>query len=182
MATTADFYLWPLMFFTAMTLVVVTAYDIDHMIIPHEFVYTLLGLVVWYLVYGWWNGSLEISDIGWRFLAGVGASGFFYALWWYSGGRWLGLGDAKLAFPLAMMVGVSLVFSLVVLAFWIGAIISLTIILYQQLKKRGQTHLRFLSTPLTIKSEVPFAPFLVLSFVCTFWFGVNVLDWFVYAF
>lgn len=181
LATTADGYLWPLMFGLAMVLVVVTVYDIDHMIIPHEFVYALIGLSALYLGYGWWGNELSLLDMLWRLGAGLGASFFFYALWWYSDGRWLGLGDAKLAFPLGVLVGPAAVFSLIVLAFWVGAALSLMLLMWQKLKKRGQPHLRFLPAELTMKSEVPFAPFLILSFILVFWGQVDVLDWFVYV-
>lgn len=173
---------WPLMFILAMTLVVVIVYDIDHMIIPHEFVYTLLLLAFIYLGYGWWSGGILSLDILWYGLSGLGVGSFFFALWWYSDGRWLGLGDAKLAVPLGILSGPTLSFSLIVLAFWIGTLISLSLILYQYLKKRGQPHLRFLLPTFTMKSEVPFAPFLVLAFICTFWFKVNILNWFSYVF
>lgn len=181
LATTANVYLWPLMSLLAMILVVVTVYDIDHMIIPHEFVASLCIIAVLYLGYGWWSGELLPISIMWHGVAGVGAGLFFYVLWWYSDGRWIGLGDAKLALPLGVLTGPTLVFSLVVLAFWIGTIISLGVMAFRYLKKRGQPHLRFLTTNLTMKSEVPFAPFLVLAFICTFWLGVNVLDWFSYV-
>mgnify|MGYP003395011521 CR=1 FL=1 len=74
-------------------------------------------------------------------------------------------GDAKLAFPLGVTVGLGGVFSMVVLSFWIGAGVSLILLGLQRLLKRGKPALHFLSSPLTIKSEVPFAPFLILGFL-----------------
>lgn len=181
LVTTANLHLWPLMFILAMTLVVVTVYDIDHMIIPHEFVHTLLLIGTAFLGYLWWFGQLLPLDILWYVVAGLGAGAFFFILWWYSGGRWLGLGDAKLAVPLGLMVGPTLVFSMVVLAFWVGTILSLLFLLWHYLQKRGKPHLRFVSSPLTMKSEVPFAPFLVAGFSLTFWGGVDVITWFSYV-
>ena len=54
---------------------------------------------------------------------------------------------------------------MVVFSFWIGACISLVLLGVERLSKKWKTHLHFLSTPLTIKSEVPFGPFLIVSTV-----------------
>jgi len=39
-----------------------------------------------------------------------------------------------------------------------------------------------MATPLTIKSEVPFAPFLILGFLAVYLFDIDVLQLFAYVF
>jgi leader peptidase (prepilin peptidase) / N-methyltransferase len=170
------------MFILAMLCVVIIFYDIDHYIIPDEFVY---GIWILFALYGgmlWQEYGFDLQMFAGMVLAGLLAGIFFFILWWYSAGTWLGFGDVKLIIPLGMFVGMSHIFSFIVLSFWIGAGISLLLLGYQYFKKRGQQHLRFFHSGFTMKSEVPFAPFLVISFVMTFWLKIDILDWFVYVF
>ena len=155
--------------------VVIVVYDIRHTIIPDE-----LTLMV---------GAVALIFLGYEFiltkdvvltlmsvLAGSSASFFFWGLWFISKGKWIGFGDAKLALPLGMMVGLGGVFSMVVLSFWIGAAISLTLLGFERALKRGKTNLHFLRSPLTIKSEVPFAPFLIAGFLLVQFLHADIFD------
>jgi leader peptidase (prepilin peptidase) / N-methyltransferase len=175
-----DMYLWPLLFVLMATLVVVSVYDLAHFIIPDAFVVFLIGLASLYLGYEVYLTG-DYRALLWNVLAASIAFLFFAGLWWYSGGRWLGFGDAKLAVPLALFVGIVGVFSMLTLSFWIGTIISVGILGWQKYGSRGQLGFRLRNRPLTIKSEVPFAPFLILGFLVVFLFGVDVLTWFSYA-
>lgn len=176
-----DMLLWPLLFWLMAVLVVVAVYDLYHFVIPNEFVWTL-GVIALLLGGYQWYQWRDLWLIGGNILAAFLAFSFFAGLWWYSSGRWLGFGDAKLAVPLAFMVGITQVFSMLVISFWIGAVLSLVFMGYQRYNKRGQLRLRFLGSPLTIKSEVPFAPFMILGFLVVYFLHSNVLDLFVYAF
>jgi prepilin signal peptidase PulO-like enzyme (type II secretory pathway) len=175
-----DIYLWPLLLTLMATLVVVSVYDLAHFIIPDVFVVFLSVLAVLYVGYGV-TQSGDYVLLLWNALAALLAFLFFAGLWWCSNGRWLGFGDAKLAIPLAFMVGILGVFSMLTMAFWIGTIISVLILGWQKYGKGGQFGLGLGARPLTIKSEVPFAPFLILGFLAVFLFDVDVLTWFSYA-
>ncbi len=156
-------------------LVVIIVYDYYHLIIPDRTVLWLLALAAGWLGYEVWLG-MSWATLGSTIAVALAGGSVFAFLWLISKGRWIGLGDAKLAVPLGMIVGISGVFSLVVFSFWVGALISLAILTGQALVRRGQPHLRFLSQPLTIKSEVPFAPFLVISFWLIYFFGFDALE------
>lgn len=160
---TVDSALLLLYFFLMSLFVLIIVYDIRHTIIPDEFTATVFAVSVAYILYEYSKLPL-LTEVMWHLVSGLVAAGFFWILWYMSKGRWLGFGDVKLAVPLGIMVGISGVFSMIVLSFWIGAAISLTLLALQRLLKRGKTRLRFLSTTLTIKSEVPFAPFLIAGF------------------
>ncbi len=158
-------------------LILITVYDIRHTIIPDELTLALLGLAVFKILF-LPNGTLEIASISsilFSLLAGAGASFFFYLLWKVSEGRWLGLGDAKLAFPLGMIAGTGAV-SMVVLSFWIGAGISIALLGVKKIMESGTTSLRFPMGRLTIHSEVPFAPFLILGFLLATLFHADIFQ------
>jgi leader peptidase (prepilin peptidase) / N-methyltransferase len=174
-------WLWPLAWTLVSLLVVILVYDINHMVIPDSLVIAATVLAVIHLSYDWYLVG-SITNILYSVLAGAIAYGFFAALWKYSAGRWLGYGDAKLALPLGLMVGWPGVFSMLVLSFWVGTIISLSMLGYQQYRRRrGQQRLRFLTQPLTMKSEVPFAPFLIVGFLLVYICGVDVLSLIAYG-
>lgn len=144
--------------------VLIIVYDMRHTIIPDELT-VLMGVVVCMMLgYLWWMLLLSGVDMVWHVVAGGIVTFFFWGLWFVSKGRWIGLGDAKLALPLGVLVGIEGIFSMVVFSFWIGACISLILMAIGNILKKGKTHLRFFPTPITIKSEVPFAPFLIAGF------------------
>ena len=153
--------------------VLVLVYDLLHTIIPDTFVvgmsliaFALSGVDYWYT-----------DDVYALLLRALGAATgflFFASLWMLSQGRWIGLGDAKLAIPLGLVASFPAMISVIVLSFWIGALVSIVLIVLQHLLKRGQHRLPFLRTSLTIKSEVPFAPFLIAGFLLVHFYAFNV--------
>lgn len=159
---------------------VITVYDIKHFVIPNAFV-ALTGLLsVGYLAMVFIDGH-TIDKLIPFVVSGLIASSFYGSLWLVSKGQWIGLGDAKLALPLAMMLTAYQTFSFVVLSFWVGAVISVVLLFLQYIIRRGQTNLHFFGVPLTIKSEVPFAPFLLVAFILVFYFNIDVLSFFAVA-
>lgn len=160
----SDLFLTLLYGVLASFLVVILIYDIRHTIIPDELTIAVSGIVLMLIGYEYLQAG-DIVMIGERLLSGFGAGLFFWGLWYASKGRWIGLGDAKLALPLGALAYGLGAFSMVVFSFWIGACISLILLGVERLSKKWKTHLHFLSTPLTIKSEVPFAPFLIAGFL-----------------
>ncbi len=143
-------------------LVVITVYDLYHFIIPDRLTAILLGTVAAFLGYQYWLGIINLTELGGGVVAAVGGAFFFYLLWFVSKGKWIGFGDVKLAVPLGLLVGPAYVFSFVVFSFWIGALISVAILGYGRWS-RGKAHLHLPGKALTMKSAVPFAPFLVAS-------------------
>lgn len=160
-------------------LMVIFVYDLYHFIIPDGLTLTLTGLVLGQLLGEGAVGNLGLPQIGATLVAAVLGASFFLFLWFVSRGRWLGFGDVKLAVPLGLLVGPSLVFSFVVYSFWVGAAVSLGLMLWQHIK-RGQSRLRKLPQGLTIKSAVPFAPFLIIAALIVVFTQSNVLSLFTF--
>ena len=170
-----DFVLLSLNLLLGAILIAVVVYDIRHTIIPTELTLGILGAAVFYVLLSIIRSDEILSTLGTHILGGVVSTLFFWSLWKVSNGRWIGLGDAKLAFPLGVIVGFQGAISMLVFSFWIGAGISLALIGLQQLLKTGKRHLPILQSPLTIKSEIPFAPFLVLGFLSAHVFHFDII-------
>lgn len=161
-------------------LVVITVYDLYHYIIPDKLTIILISLMVVKIIYEFFVYDTAFGAIGTKFYTAFIGSGFFFVLWWYSKGRWLGFGDVKLALPLGLLVGPKYVFSFVVLSFWIGAGVSLLLIAWGWLN-RGKAHLHLSAKALTIKSAVPFAPFLIAGSLVVLFTKFNVLALFSFT-
>lgn len=158
-------------------LLVITVYDLYHFIIPDELTAVVTALMIGLISYEYYLGIINPHDILITVLAALAGSAFFLFLWVISKGAWLGFGDVKLAFPLGLLVGATKVFSFVVLSFWIGAAISLVIIGLLKMR-RGKQSLHLEGRALTMKSAIPFAPFLVASSLVILFTQFDVLQLF----
>lgn len=156
-------------------LVVIAVYDLYHYIVPDEMTLLLTALAMLLAGYQLLLSS-SVSTFFYDLLAAGLGSLFLFMLWYVSKGRWIGFGDVKLAVPLGLVVGWAQVFSLIVLSFWIGAVIGVGLLIWQRLQRRGKPHLRFLTRTLTIKSAIPFAPFMILGCLAVLLYGVNVIE------
>jgi len=161
-------------------LLAITVYDLYHFIIPDRL--TIYLGVTTVLLFSYQNIYLanNLDSLLPTLAAATLGSLFFFTLWFISKGRWLGFGDVKLALPLGILVGSEYVFSFVVLSFWVGAAISIFIIGFNKLK-RGKDHLQIDQKAITMKSAVPFAPFLVASSLIIIFTNFNALALFSFA-
>ncbi len=169
-----------LLWFILSILVVITVYDLYHFIIPDRLVVILTVMVLIVMSYSHYLNPITLESISWQFLATGLGSGFLLILWLISKGTWLGFGDVKLAIPLGLLVGTEQVFSFIVLSFWIGAGISLLILGFIRLS-RGKSLLHLQPGTLTMKSAVPFAPFMVASSLVILFTHFNVLELFSFT-
>ncbi len=173
--------------FLVFVLLLVVLYDTAHMIIPDESVLVALGVAIGLLTYRWYEGVSVPELLSYAVVSLMILAGTYAFLWIISRGRWIGLGDAKLAAPLALVMTPFQAFSTVVLSFWVGAVIACLLLFIQFLSRRFSPRVYARTTVanthkyLTMKSEIPFAPFLVLAFLLVYFGGVNVLSLFSYA-
>lgn len=143
-------------------LVMIASYDIKHKIIPDELslffgLLTFVGL----FFFSDFVFDLHLPSIL-QFCSGLVVSIPFALFWLVSGGTWMGLGDAKLAVGLGWLLGISSVLSAMVLSFWIGAIVGVMLIIFS----RGHG----------MKTEIPFAPFLVLGTIISFILNLHIFS------
>lgn len=153
-------------------LIAIAAYDLRHTIIPDAWVYAFDALALLVM------GPLMLLDPAvplWFYLsAGPIAAAPLFFLWLVSGGRWMGLGDSKLALGIGWLLGPFLGIVAVFFAFVIGAVISVGVLLplphiARALRTYGITSLDMLRGGFTMTSEIPFGPFLIASCVLL-WF------------
>ena len=140
-------------------LLVIAVYDLKHKVIPDMLVlvFGILAFIGMFLFSGY-GFNPHIPSV-WEFLSGIFIALPFALMWLISKGTWMGLGDAKLSLGLGWLLGLSRVLSGAVVAFWSGAIIGLVLIVFS--KKHG------------MKSEIPFAPFLVFGALIAFLFELH---------
>lgn len=152
----------------AALLIAIAVYDLRHTLIPDAWVWALNALSVisifafsWNLAAGTWHLSL---------LAGPLVALPLFAFWFFSRGAWMGFGDVKLGLAMGWLLGASDGLFALFLAFVIGGAISAVLLFYSSAAFRA---LRVRFTPstrsphafsaYTMKSEVPFGPFLVVA-------------------
>lgn len=143
-----------ILYASSILLISISVYDIKHKIISDAWSYGLFALSIISLFVSsghfawphWYNA-----------LAGIFVSIPIFLIWLFSKGRAMGFGDVKLLWGLGTFLGFTLSWSMFALAFWIGSIFSVILLLSKDKKYN-------------LKSEVPFAPFLILAFFIVLFF------------
>ena len=164
-------------------LILIVAYDIRHTIIPDEWAYSFAALAFISSLIGMvqvGGGTILLPFI----FSGPVCALPLYLLWLFSRGAWMGLGDAKLALGMGWLLGISLGLSALLLSFIIGAVVSVFILMpFEYLKHHmGTTRLGRTNKRFTMKSEIPFGPFLVLSTIIVWFMTLHgvALPFFIY--
>ena len=137
-------------------LIVIFVYDLKHYIIPDKIIYPAIAIVLIF--------NFQFSIFNSSILSGLGAAGFFFLFWLISRGRWMGFGDVKLGFFMGLFLSWPNILVALFSAFFIGAIIGIGLI---ALGKK------------TLKSQVPFAPFLVIGTFIALFFGKEIINWYM---
>lgn len=148
---------FPLSYFLSVVsgLLVVFYTDLKYRIIPDEIIFGLIAVSSIYNIF------FHRSDIIYYFASAIVLCLFFLFLFLITSGRGMGLGDVKLALAMGLILG----FPQIVVAFYIsfltGAIFSAILIMGR--KK-------------TVKSTMPFGPFLSLGTVIALFYGNNLWE------
>jgi prepilin signal peptidase PulO-like enzyme (type II secretory pathway) len=145
-------------------LLVIAVYDLRHKIIPDTLV-AIFGILAFLGMFFFGGGIFYPHIPGiYDLFAGPIIAFPFATLWLVSRGKWMGFGDAKLALGLGWMLSLPLGLSGLVMAFWIGAVFGILLLIFS--KRRG------------IRSEIPFAPFLAIGALLAFLFNINLFPFF----
>src|SRR3989344_3013018 len=144
----------------AALLICIFTYDLRHKLIPDIWVWAFCLLA---LAYSLAADSWQLEAI----LSGPIAALPILFLWYLSrpftgaAGQWMGFGDVKLALGIGWLLGFPLGFISIFLAFIIGAIISVCILLpLPYLMRACGIRTNEGAGGYTMRSEVPFGPFL----------------------
>ena len=137
-------------------LLIIFAYDLRHYIIPDKIVFPAIIIGLIYRLN-------SISEIGNYILSAFIPAVFFLSLIIISKGKWMGLGDVKLAFLMGLILGWPGILIALLIAFFSGAIIGICLILFGE---KG------------FKSQIPFGPFLSGATILVMLFGSKLFHWF----
>lgn len=130
-----------ILFSISAILLILIRVDSMTMTLPDGFIYTLFALCVIARIVA--RGSIEDSAFG-----VIAGSGFLYMLWLITSGKGIGFGDVKLMIPLGLLFGLHAVVTLLFVAFFIGGLVGMLLIISKQ--AHGKT-------------AIPFGPFLAIS-------------------
>ena len=135
-------------------LILIFVYDLRHKVIPDAFLHPLMALAFAGVLFVPFSGGLSLMGV----LAGPIVALPLLILFLVTRGRGMGFGDVLLMVPLGWLLGISAGFAGLLLAFWIGAIVGIALILLKYKKP---------------KSEIPFGPFLILGFALSFLYNID---------
>jgi len=132
-------------------LLVIFVYDFKYMEIPMLVLWLGVGVSLLYLILADYQSFASVKNfldlkIVSGLLSGLVAGGFFYGLAAYSKETWMGYGDAYLGLLTGLVVGWPNILPTLLISFVLGALISIGLV---AMKTKS------------LKSQVPFAPFLI---------------------
>jgi len=145
-------------------LIIIFVYDLKYYIIPDKVIFpAILAVIIWLgldsIFFNPFPQSYLLNSIS----SALGAGAFFLALVLLSKETWMGWGDVKLVFFMGLFLGFPKILVALFSAFLIGAIIGIGLIV---------------AAKKTLKSEIPFGPFLVTgTFLAMFW-GEEIIKWY----
>lgn len=151
---TANFVFWS-------TLLAIAVYDRRTTIIPDSAA-LLAGIIGFF-------APLVMDDtfLSWGHLfAGPILAAPLAAFWLFSRGRWMGLGDAKLMLGIGWFLGLSIGFTGLLFAFWLGAAAGVALIAVGKMSAAPRY---------SFKSELPFGPFLALGAFLAWFFQFGII-------
>lgn len=162
----ASFIIWLVYLVMLVSLVV---YDFKWMLLPNVIVFPLIGI-------GLIDAALRLSaqndltfaSYSLHVLFGVLAlGGFYWTLYEVSKGKWVGFGDVKLG----CFIGIVLGWQQALLVLFTANLLGLFVVIPA------------LSTgKLSMKSRLPFGPFLIAAFIIAGLFGAKLINWYTSLF
>ena len=141
-------------------------YDIKWMLLPNKIVYSTLAVVFIYqvIILSFFSSDAYGTLINDVLSVAVGGC-FFYAIYQFSKGKWIGGGDVKLGFVLGLLVGSpAKSFLVLFLAALMGSFVALPLIAVNKMNK---------------KSVIPFGPFLIAATIIVVLFGSIIINWYM---
>ncbi len=168
-APTIGLFIWHATIFSL--LLAIFVFDLKHKLIPNlwSYIFAVMALVqmIWVTPFSGILNNPARTELFLNLFSGLIFFIPFFLLWFISEGKWIGLGDGKLVLGIGWYLGFISGISAIVLAFWIGAFVAVVLLLIDRLK--------ILPKSITMKTEIPFGPFLILSTVIHFFWTIDVI-------
>ena len=149
-------------------LMVIFIYDLLYMEIPGVVLWTAVGWAVAFKLFFDWS-KLETSSSALDFSVYAGTLAAFVAFMLFflmvaiSKEKWMGMGDAQLVILLGFVTGWPQILLALMISFTLGAIIGIALVILKRKK---------------MKSQIPFAPFLIAGTFVTIFFYENIMSWY----
>ncbi len=144
-------------------LLVIAVYDFKWRIIPDKVVYPAIAVALIFNLFMVIQTSPNLPLSGGVLVTASAAFLFFFLIYFFSNGKAMGLGDAKLAFLIGLFLSPLSAIIAFTLSFIIGAVFGIILI------GLGKTFLGF--GKWEMKSQIAFGPFLVLGAFLVFFFS-----------
>jgi leader peptidase (prepilin peptidase)/N-methyltransferase len=141
--------------FVGLSLIGILFFDARYLEIPE--ILTLPTILLIFIV----GLFLQEPSLQSMVIGGAIAGLFFGAQVWISKEKWLGAGDVQVGILMGLLFGWQLLILAVLTSYILGSVISLILLAFKKV---------------TPKSQVPFAPFLVVGTFITIFFGEFILD------
>lgn len=95
----------------------------------------------------------------------------------------MGLGDAKFVLAFGFLMKPVQATLAVMLAFWVGAVIGILLVIFSKLSKSdSHSKWRLWKSDFHINTEIPFGPFLFLGGILSFPLGEKIINWYIQLF
>ncbi len=134
------------------SLIVITVADMRFQIIPDGAVAFLLAAGI--------GASIMRGGFLRDAVAAVSLALFFASLWFFSRGRWVGLGDAKLILATSLALGFPASIAAFLFSFWLGGTLAIPLL------ATGRK---------SMTSRIPFGPFIIAGTILAWWVGARFL-------
>ncbi|MCX6806956.1 MAG: prepilin peptidase [Candidatus Berkelbacteria bacterium] len=148
----------PTLFALSSVLIVLFVSDLRTQTIPDIIAYIGIGLAVVYVLLN------PLSSMFYALIGAVIAGGFFAFLVLISKETWMGQGDIKIGIIMGLILGYPNVLVALFIAYFFGALVGIFLIIT---KKK------------TMRSSVPFGPFLILATFATMFYGEQIISWYL---
>ncbi len=154
------------LFYIASALMVIFVYDIKHYVIPDAVL--LFAIAITFACQLIFETHFLLFNSLW---AALGAFLFFWVIYFFSKEKWMGFGDCKLAVLLGLLLGFPKIIAGLFLAFLFGAIIGISLMILSLPAGKGK---------ISLKSQLPFAPFLIVGTYVAMFFGNHIIQWYLH--
>ncbi|HUD07064.1 MAG TPA: prepilin peptidase [Candidatus Saccharimonadales bacterium] len=155
------FILWLIFLVGFMAL---SLYDFLYKLLPNKIVMPLILLAIIEVIFRLSTSSHRIGYLGSELWGLVLTLGLFYGIYYVSSGKWIGGGDVKLSAILGLLLG--------------GPALSILMIFFASILGSLSSLPPLMSGKLKRNSVIPFGPFLIISTIICYLYGVHIIDWY----
>ena len=147
-------------------LILIFVFDLKYYSIPDKIIYPAILISFLYFLYFSFFVLHSLSYFLYSLFSTFCFAFFFFSLWFFSKGKAMGFGDWEVVVFLSFFLGFPKILICVFSAFFLGAIAGIILI---ALRKKS------------LKSELPFAPFLITGAFLSFFLGDFLLSFFIFS-